>query len=253
LHLLKHKSNMLTKDTAICIRTTDYSETSQVVTFFTRATGKVDAIAKGSKRPKSSFGGSLEIFSYGQIIFTDSNRERLSTLTEFAQQKDFSGLATNHFGLNCAYFAVELTDKLTTDYDPHPELFDSLVEFLQNLQDSKEDVNRFVLLILLQLTLLKEIGLGPILSHCANCKADIEHQAYFSSSANGLVCMDCEGNYQNKIRLSKDAANALSNLRLLPQTQEKTLREIEKVLLHHFTETIGRPPKMAKYFAEHYT
>jgi hypothetical protein len=62
--------------------------------------------------------------------------------------------------------------------------------------------------------------------------------------------MDCEANFPDKIKLSKDAANILSNLRLLPQSQEKTLREIEKVLIHHFTETIGRPPKMAKYFVE---
>jgi len=248
---------MLTKDTAICIRTTDYSETSQVVTFFTRAAGKVDAIAKGSKRPKSSFGGPLEIFSYGQIIFTDSNREKLSTLTEFVQQKDFSSLATNHFGLNCAYLAVELADKLTTDYDPHPELFDSLVEFLQNLQDSREDANRLVLLIFFQLTLLKEIGLQPILSHCANCKTSIEHRVssieyrvYFSSSANGLVCHDCEASFPDKIKLSTQAAAVLNNFKSLPQSQEKTLREIEKVLLHHFTETIGRPPKMAKYFRD---
>ncbi len=242
---------MLAKDTAICIRTTDYSETSQVVTFFTRIAGKVDAIAKGSKRPKSSFGGPLEIFSYGQIMFTDSSRERLSTLTEFVQQKDFSSLAKNHFGLNCAYLAVELTGKLTTDYDPHPELFDSLVEFLQNLQDSKADANRLVLLILFQLSLLREAGLQPVLHICVNCKNEFNSDwaaGFFSSSANGLVCMDCEGNYPNKIKLSKDTAKVLSNLRLLPQTQEKTLREIEKVLIHHFTETIGRPPKMAKYF-----
>ncbi len=244
---------MLAKDTSICIRTTDYSETSQIVTFFTQATGKVDAIAKGSKRPKTAFGGPLEVFSCGKIVFSDSNREKLSTLTEFVQQKDFSSLAANHFGLNCAYLAVELMDKLTTDYDPHPELFDSLVEFLQNMQDSEEDANRLVLLIFFELTLLKEIGLQPVLSHCANCKTSCERRAtsdgfYFSSSANGLVCMDCEGNYPTKIKLSKDAANVLSNLRLLPQSQEKTLREIEKVLIHHFTETIGRPPKMAKYF-----
>ncbi len=242
---------MLAKDTAICIRTTDYSETSQVVTFFTRTAGKVDAIAKGSKRPKSSFGGPLEIFSYGQIMFTDSSRERLSTLTEFVQQKDFSSLAKNHFGLNCAYLAVELTDKLTTDYDPHPELFDSLVEFFQNLQNSKADADRLVLLILFQLSLLRETGLQPVLNICVNCKNEFNSDwaaGFFSSSANGLVCMDCEGNYPNKIKLSKDTAKVLSNLRLLPQAQEKTLREIEKVLINHFTETIGRPPKMAKYF-----
>ncbi|MBM4027044.1 MAG: DNA repair protein RecO, partial [Planctomycetes bacterium] len=41
---------MLTKDQAICLRTVDYSETSQVVTLFARQAGKVRAIAKGSKR-----------------------------------------------------------------------------------------------------------------------------------------------------------------------------------------------------------
>ena len=53
---------MLNKDTAICIRALDYSESSQIVTFFTRATGKVDAIAKGSKRTGSRFDGPIEIF-----------------------------------------------------------------------------------------------------------------------------------------------------------------------------------------------
>ncbi|GAG46470.1 unnamed protein product, partial [marine sediment metagenome] len=27
----------------------------------------------------------------------------------------------------------------------------------------------------------------------------------------------------------------------------KTLNEIEKILIYHFTEILGRPPKMAKY------
>ena len=74
---------MLTKDLAICIRAIDYSETSQIVTFFTRASGKIGAIAKGSKRPKSAFDGPIEIFSHGRIVFTDSNKEKLATLTEF--------------------------------------------------------------------------------------------------------------------------------------------------------------------------
>ena len=46
---------MLTNDHGICIRAVDYSETSQVVTFFARQTGKVPLIAKGAKRQKSSF------------------------------------------------------------------------------------------------------------------------------------------------------------------------------------------------------
>ena len=295
---------MLTKDEAICIRAIDFSETSQIVTFFTKATGKVSAIAKGSKRPKSAFDGPIEIFSYGKIVFSDSTREKLATLTEFEQHPSFTHLSNSLFALNCCFFAAELPSNLTDDYDPHPELFDSFLQFLQDTNEIRttsdarkrgttdehqaasiehnrhskrsaaESRNPFLtdpsaalgvtvrtgnerrdtlaLLILFQLTLLKQIGLQPVLSHCVNSKTKYERRAtsdefYFSSSANGLICKDCEASFPNKIRLPKNAANALSNLKMIVDANEKTLNEIEKILIYHFTELLGRPPKMAKY------
>ena len=243
---------MLTKDTAICIRAVDYSETSQVVTFFTRAAGKISAIAKGSKRPKSTFYGPIEMLSYGKIVFSNSNKEKLAILTEFEQQPGFTHLGNNLFALNCASFAAELVNNLTDDYDPHPQLFDSFLQFLQRIQDVRDTLT---LLILFQLALLKEIGLQPILNACVNCKTiyDIRYtiyEVYFSSSANGLICRNCEGNFPDRIRLTGTAANALSNLKLLADADEKTLNEIEKVLIYHFTELLHKPPKMAKYIVK---
>jgi len=248
---------VLTKDTAICIRAIDYSETSQIVTFFARAAGKISAIAKGSKRPKSAFDGPIEIFSYGKIVFADSNKEKLATLTEFESAyggAGFTGLSNNLFTMNCCLFGAELLNKFTHDYDPHPQLFDDFLQFLQNAQENKDKHQMLALLILFQLGLLKEVGLQPILSYCVNCKmryehraSSIEHRVYFSSSANGLICRDCEASFPDKVRLTQTAANCLSNLKLLAESQEKTLNEIETVLIHHFTELLGRKPKMAKY------
>jgi DNA repair protein RecO (recombination protein O) len=249
---------MLTKDAAICIRAIDYSETSQILTLFTRATGKISAIAKGSKRPKSSFDGPVEAFSSGKIVFTATGGEKLATLTEFQQQPSFPHLRDNLFALNCALFAAELVNHLTHEYDPHPELFDSFLQFLQNANEyqasSIKHRDTLSLLILFQLALLKEVGLQPVLSHCVNCKMSIEHRAssiehrvYFTSAANGLICRDCEAAFTEKIKLTKNAAACLSNLRILAQTNEKTLKEIEKILIYHFTNILGRPPKMAKH------
>ena len=245
---------MLSKDTAICIRATDFSETSQIVTFFSREHGKISAIAKGSKRPKSAFSGTIEIFSNGKIVFTDSDKEKLSTLTEFEPNYGESaqaGLHKNLLALNCCFFASELLNKLTHDYDPHPELFDSFLQFLQDAKEEKDDKQMLVLLIFFQLSLLKEIGLQPILSHCANCKSsqqqETRYETYFSSFANGIICKDCEMSFPDRIRISKQAANCLGNLKLIAEAQEKTLREIGKILIHHFTELLGHPPKMAKY------
>ncbi|MFA5238883.1 MAG: DNA repair protein RecO [Phycisphaerae bacterium] len=247
---------MLTKDTAICLRTTDYSETSQIVTLFTRATGKIAAIAKGAKRPKSAFDGPIEILSLGQIVFSDSSRDKLATLTEFQQKSVFTCKADNLFALNCCLFAAELLNNLTHDYDPHPELFDSFLQFLQHTNEirdaSDERRDLLSLLILFQLTLLREIGLMPVLNACVNCRTSHKSRVtgdkiYFSSSANGLVCKDCEPSFPDRIGLSKNAADCLNNTRLIAQAKESTLIEIEKGLVHHFTEILHKPPKMAKH------
>jgi len=246
---------VLIKDTAICIRAVDFSETSQIVTFFARAAGKISAIAKGSKRPKSAFDGPIEIFSYGKIVFSDSNKEKLATLTEFESAyggAGFTSLSNNLSALNSCLFAAELLNNLTHDHDPHPQLFDDFLQFLQNAQEGNKKTEMLALLILFQLSLLKEVGLRPVLNACANCKTKYEgrktrDEIYFSSSANGLVCRDCEASFPDKLRLTKRAANCLANLKLIAESQEKTLIEIETVLVHHFTELLGRKPKMAKY------
>jgi DNA repair protein RecO (recombination protein O) len=252
---------MLTKDLAICIRAVDYSETSQIVTFFTKATGKISAIAKGSKRPKSAFEGPIEIFSHGRIVFSDSsdksdsNREKLATLTEFESapgEQGFAGLSSDLFALNCCFFAAELLNKLTHDYDPHPELFDSFLQFLQNANENNSRLHILALLILFQLALLRDVGLQPVLDRCVKCKSqyargDTQYETYFSSIANGIICRDCEASFPDKIRLSQQAANCLGNLKRIAEAQQKTLNEIEKILIHHFTELLGHKPKMAKH------
>ena len=246
---------MLSKDIAICIRATDFSETSQIVTFFSREHGKISTIAKGSKRPKSAFGGTIEIFSNGKIVFTDSDKEKLSILTEFEPnygEPTQAGLHNNLFVLNCCFFAAELLNKLTHDYDPHPELFDSFLQFLQDAKEEKNNNKILTLLIFFQLTLLKEIGLQPLLNQCVNCKTqyanrNTQYETYFSSIANGIICKDCEMSFPDKIRISKQTASCLGNLKLIAEAQEKTIKEIEKILIHHFTEILGHPPKMAKH------
>jgi len=243
---------MLKKDEAVCIRTVDYSETSQVVTVFTRNNGKVRAIAKGSKRRKSAFGGAIEILSFGKAVFSESPGG-LSTLTEFEPRPAFSALRGRLFVLNCCLFAAELLDCFTEQADPHPELFDDFVGFLQNAQDSQGKSETLGLLAVFQLALLERIGSGPVLGRCANCKNVFSNKwqdVYFSSSANGLICRDCEAGFADRMRLTAAAAQCLANLRLIGQADEKVLNEIKNILVYHFTELLGRPPKMAKFIVK---
>jgi DNA repair protein RecO (recombination protein O) len=245
---------MIKKDHAICIRTVDFSETSQIVTFFTQQFGKIDAIAKGSKRPKSSFDGPIELLSQGRIVFTDSDRDKLSILTEFHQQPALVNIIKDLYVLNCCLFAAELIDKMTDDYDPHTNLFDSFGQFLKDVDSyCTEVIDRntvLSLLILFQWILLKEVGLSPILNRCINCKKSFSlnwHSCYFNSSANGLLCGDCEAAFHDKIKLSKKAAACLADLNKIKTADKATLMEIETIIIAHVTQLLHKQPKMAKY------
>jgi len=251
--VLREQATMLTKDQAICLRVVDYSETSQVVTLFGRISGKIGAIAKGAKRPKSSFEGPIEPLSFGAIVFSGSRKDKLATLTEFQPQPVRGELRRNLAALHSALFAAELLDLLTEEYDPHAVLFDHFLQFVQDLEEGRAGPDRrdiMIRLILFQFVLLHEVGLRPILSSCANCKRPFGadwREIHFSASANGLICRDCEMSFLDKIRLSPEVAHALADIRQLAQADQTTLDEVEQVLIHHFTHILGRPPRLAKH------
>jgi len=214
---------MLTKDRAICLRTVDYSETSQVVTLLCRLTGKIGAIAKGSRRAKSSFDGPLEVFSCGDVMFSQPAAGKLATLAEFQQQPRFRALRTNLDSLNCAMLAAELVDAFTHEADAHPELFDVFEQFLTDLQQSASRPESIALLVLFELALLQQGGIMPVFLACANCRRPYTpawRQIYFSSAANGLLCQDCEQAFPEKTRLSPLAAQTLNDLKSLPAARK---------------------------------
>jgi len=246
---------MLLKDQAICIRAIDYSETSQIVTFFARDHGKVGAMAKGAKRPKSAFGGTIELLSYGDLVLADSPNAKLATLTEFQPRFDvvrgLSGhLAAYHVGL----LTVELVDALIQDRDPHPGLWDGFLRFLQEIASIRPGGNAGPEIlrraIECQGQILKEIGLQPVLDTCANCGLPYSptwHGSYFSSSANGLVCRDCEGAFADRMSLAESVAQALTSPDRLRTADLQVLRTIERLLLGHFTNLLHHRPKTADY------
>lgn len=242
---------MLEKDQAICLRAVNYSDTSQVVTLMTRDHGKIACMAKGSKRPKSAMDGAIEPFSFGPAVFSAPKEDGLTTLSEFSQQLRFRPLRQNLFALNCGLLAAELMESLTEMNDPHPQLFDAFVHFLDSVQSVSQAAAQLAHMIAFELTLLQEIGIGPVTDRCANCSDTFGSRwkyAYFSSEAKGLLCPGCENAFVEKIRLEIHAAAALSEPQRLSKTSEALLRQIQNAMLHHFTQMLHRPLKLAQWF-----
>jgi DNA repair protein RecO (recombination protein O) len=238
---------MLKKDKGICIRTTDYSESSQILTFFTAQNGKLSLIAKGAKRPKSSFSGPVELCTVGDMVFSLRDSEKLGTLTEFNPTFFGFTLRKKLLAINCGLFACELLNLFTKELDPHPTMFDEAMIFLQKLEENSDD-KVLPFLILFEFALLSETGSKPLCDCCANCKrkfaGDWQH-FYFSSLANGFICRDCESVFIDKKKISGECAKCLNRSAKIPACNNKVLVEMQNLLIEYIIHILERPPRTA--------
>ncbi len=126
----------LISDRAIVLRRLDYSETSQILTLFTREHGQVRIIAKGIKRStRSRFAVGIDLLELGHVVWSAraDRPQNLAILTEWKQVNAFVGLRERLERLHAAQYAAEITTELTSDQDPHPTLFEHLQFFLGKL------------------------------------------------------------------------------------------------------------------------
>ena len=122
------------KDHAIVIRCVDFSETSRILTFYTRRFGRLSALAKGAKRKYSKLIGHVDLLSYGEIVFISGRtRDRLAILTEACAFEPFPAIRDDLARLYAACHAAELVNNMTAEDDPSPELFDRLLGLLRRL------------------------------------------------------------------------------------------------------------------------
>jgi DNA repair protein RecO (recombination protein O) len=242
---------MQEKDLVICLRSVNYSDTSQVVTLFARKHGKIACMAKGSRRPKSATDGTIESFSFGPAVFSTPKNDGLSALSEFSQQMRFRPLRQNLFALNCGLLAAELVEAFIESCDPHEDLFDAFVNFLDTVGAHKQKTLQLARMIEFELTLLHEIGVGIVIDRCANCSAAFSKRwkfAYFSSEAKGLICPGCENAFVDKTRLDIGTAESLLQTAQLDKLTPAALKTLHKAILDHFTALLHHPPKLAGFF-----
>src|SRR5437588_11079421 len=146
------------KALALVLRTTDWSETSRIVTLWTREFGKVRALAKGGRRLKSNFENALDLLTLCSIVFLRKSSGGLELLTEAQVLERFAPLRTDLPALYAAYYVAELLADWTEEYDPHPALFDAARDALRDLGAAGPQAG--LRLAAFELTLLHELGYG---------------------------------------------------------------------------------------------
>lgn len=144
---------------AIVIRSLNYGETSQIVTLFTREKGKVAVIAKGARRTKSTFGATLQLMAYTEVVFYYKPGRGLQTLSESAHVESFHALQRSLEKISIGLRVIELIDALLEEEDPQPSVFNLARQTLHRLNAT--DHRAANLWPFFQLRLASRLGMAP--------------------------------------------------------------------------------------------
>ena len=244
------------KASALVLRTVDFSETSLVVSLFTREFGKIGALAKGARRLKNPFESALDVLTHCRIVFLHKSSEALDLVTEAKLLRRFRPTGRNLAGLYAGYYVAELLGDLTDDNDPHPELFDLADETLAALA-AGEVVHRR--LARFELGALRFLGHSPALDQCAECGTKID------MAGPGRLRRDSRRGALPRVPPGKEQVVSVSAgvLRTMAQLADleaqawrrmeidaRMLGELRGVLNHYIANLLGRKPRMYDYLHE---
>ena len=241
------------KATGLVLRVYEFSESSSVVTLFTREFGKISGLAKGARRPKGSFDAALDVLCTCRLVFLRKSGEALDLLTEAKLLRRFRLCDKNLSRLYAGYYVAELLFELTDEYDAHPPLFDTAERTLLQLGN---EPHIGLAIVQFEMVALRILGHVPALDRCADCGDVIKqiNRIPFAHAAGGLLCGACRAKHSQIVQVSSQVVEALRRIANADDASlanididRRTGGELRGVMNHYMTQLLGRVPRMQKY------
>lgn len=199
------------KTEAIVIRTIPWSETSLVVTLWTKDFGKISAIAKGARRLRSPFESALDLLAHSSVVFIAKTTDALDLLSEAKLIRRFRSAQSDLLSLYCGYYIAELLLVMTEEGTPIPELFELTKRSLEDLDATHQAAE---CLLRFEAQMLRILGHMPSLESCVGCGESlaIDDRLPFGIEAGGVLCPRCLPGQRQVIRIKRETVHYLTRM-----------------------------------------
>ena len=193
----------IVKTRAIVLRRLDFGDTSRIAHFFTEEYGKLSAMVKGAKSPKSKTGLAIDILNVVELVLYKKDTREVQLVSQVDLIKHFSNIRDDFEKYRFASAVIELLATMITESEPHLKLFEGSVKIL-SLINSSNDSPKF-LFAKYFLFFLRELGYEFQLERCNICGREIVRgeQASFNFET-GLICTDCRADRLTNFNFSEE-------------------------------------------------
>jgi len=229
------------KTRGIVIKRRVFGEADRILTILTPGQGKIEAIAKGSRKLNSKLGGHIELYYVSDWILAEGRTWQIVTSADTVQ--DFPLLRQSLETVKEASHVAHLVARLLPDGEPHREVYNLLEEVLGAIRPGSSPL----VLRQFEWQLLGAIGSRPELEKCSHCGSALDPtQLGLCPARGGALCPSCLQTEQVHVPASAEAvkvlrlfANAQTLLADRLNLSAETLPELERItraFLEHVLE-----------------
>jgi DNA repair protein RecO (recombination protein O) len=197
----------------VVLRSIKFGEADRVHHLYTRAHGRVGAVAKGVRKTMSRFGGRLEPLSHVELLL-HHGRGELETVTGAQLVDSHRDARADYYRFSVGMIGAEAMLRLFSEQEANEAAFTALTRFLDVLDTTPHAADRpstDPLALSFQLKLLWLSGYLPHVSGCAECGEEAEPLVGYSPRAGGAVCARCAAGAET-LALAPDGAAGIAAL-----------------------------------------
>ena len=217
----------------IVTRYVNYRESDRILSIFTIDKGRIDAKARGCRKPKSPLVNVCQPFVFGEFeIF--SGKER-NTINDCEIKETFYPIREDYERFSIGSVMLRLCHDAAMENEPNEALFSLLYHSLSFLAYGQSDPKDLFCCFLVRF--LDAIGYRPAVTVCAQCGRDIRSDAVVRFTPRGGAACNACSQYGEPI--SKTALEGMRRMLIMENAEMdkvKLSERIRKEILRHLTE-----------------
>lgn len=203
---------------ACVIKKTKLAESDLILTLLVADGSQVRAVAKGARKPKSSFSATCELYNCAHVLV--AHGKSLDILKEVRLVDARKNLHFDVVKSSAAACVAELTCAITQPELEHPRMFDLVNAAFAHIDSAPCDATCTLLVAAFCLKAFAFAGVAPELSHCVKCgegvtgefapasdtfgkyKISSDTFGIFSFVEGGPICQNCQAG-PHSVRMPK--------------------------------------------------
>jgi len=208
---------------AIVTNNEPFREHDSKITAYSMDQGKLELVARGTKKIKSKLAGHIEPASLISLMVI---RGKQYDYVGFADgQNLYANIKNNYEKILISGQVFNYFNKIIKIGEGDLEVFDLLKDFLDSLNSEKIKNNNLSYYFFI-FKLLSLLGYTPELHNCLVCKSKIlaNNKTKFAFNQGGLICKKCQN---RSVEVLKASDNCIKMLRLILESDFKHLNKIK--------------------------